>query len=446
MSSSLTGHEHRETGIPVASALPWGSHFCHFYKTKRDLLGGIIPYFKCGLENGEFCTWVVSPPLTLEEGRNALRQAVPAFDQYLDAHSIEILPHLQWYFEAGRFELHHVISKWHEKLEQALARGHVGMRASGNTAWIHKEDWRDFREYEKELDVLLAGKRMMMLCTYPLARNSSAQILDVARIHRAAVARRGGRWEIVETPQLKRAKDKIKKLNEKLDKCLAERGRELQAANQRMHIFSHLLFQAQEKDRRRLAHEFHDEIGQALTAAKLNLLSVAGTADTVVSGRLQETVQILSQLLRDVRQISLDLRPSLLDDLGLVPALRSLLDQQARRAGLKERFTADNLPANLASEIQTTCFRIAQEATTNVLRHAHAQSMALELRVERGQLRLKITDDGVGLDIKRMERQQPKSFGLLGIKERAVLAGGHAWITSAPGRGTTINVHLPIQR
>ena len=244
---------------------------------------------------------------------------------------------------------------------------------------------------------MVAGKRLIVLCTYPLARNPAAQILDVARLHRVAVARRRGHWETVETPQQKRAKQKMKRLQENLEQCLAKRGKELRAANQRMHIFAHLLFQAQEKDRRRLAHEFHDEIGQALTAAKLNLLSVTGTADTAVSARLRETVQILDQLLRDVRQISLDLRPSLLDDLGLVPALRSLLDQQARRASLKERFVADNLPTDLASETQTTCFRIAQEATTNILRHAHAQSMGLELRVERGQLRLKITDDGCRL-------------------------------------------------
>lgn len=444
--SSPGANKPRATGILAWGDLPWGSHLCHFYDGKQDLLRTLTRYFKCGLDHGEFCTWVVSPPLTLEESRRALRRAVPAFDDHLAARRIEIVSHREWYLETGRFDLHRVIRQWGEKYERALAEGHAGMRASGNTAWIHGEDWRDFREYEKELDVLLGGKRMFMLCTYPLAGSPAGQILDVARTHRAAVARRKGRWKTVEAPELKRAKEQTRRLGEKLKQCLAERGRELQAANQRMHIFSQLLFQVQEKDRRRLAHEFHDEIGQALTAAKLNLLAVTRTADAVVAARIQETVQILDQLLRDVRQISLDLRPSLLDDLGLIPALRSLLDQQARRAGLEERFSADNLPVNLASETQTTCFRIAQEATTNILRHAHAHSMALELRVLRGQLRLKISDDGVGLDLKKMERRRPESFGLLGIKERAVLAGGYAQIISAPGKGTTIDVHLPLRQ
>ncbi len=149
-----------------------------------------------------------------------------------------------------------------------------------------------------------------------------------------------------------------------------------------------------------------------------------------------------------MRAISLDLRPSLLDDLGLVPALRSLLDQQTKRAGLLPHFSAAGVPEVLGSEIQNACFRIAQEALTNTLRHANARAVSLELRVEGDELQLTITDNGNGFVIPPFEEhpQTAQSFGLLSIKERAELAGGQALILSTPGTGTMIDVRLPLAR
>src|ERR1700720_1557739 len=149
-------------------------------------------------------------------------------------------------------------------------------------------------------------------------------------------------------------------------------AKELEEANHQLRLLSRRLFKVQEKERRHLARELHDEVGQALTAAKINLQSVTANGDGATCARLQETTAILDRLLGQVRQISLDLRPSTLDDLGLVPALRSLLDQQGRRASVAVHLSAKNMPENLDPEIQTTCFRIAQEAITNAVRHANA--------------------------------------------------------------------------
>src|SRR5207249_324916 len=153
------------------------------YETQGDLLDTLIPYFKAGLESKEFCLWVISDPLTEEEARNALRKAVPDLDRYLAEGSLEILTHHKWYLNEGAFDFHRVIRRWNEKLEQALARGYAGTRISGNTAWIQKENWRDFREYESQLNEAIAGQRMIVLCSYPLAAGSASQILDVARVH-----------------------------------------------------------------------------------------------------------------------------------------------------------------------------------------------------------------------------------------------------------------------
>jgi PAS domain S-box-containing protein len=220
-------------------------------------------------------------------------------------------------------------------------------------------------------------------------------------------------------------------------------AKELEEANRQLRFLSRRLFEIQEEERRHLARELHDEIGQALTAAKINLQSVTGNGGKATVARVQETTAILDRLLNQVRQISLDLRPSMLDDLGLVPALRSLLDQQGRRASVAVRFSAENMPEKLDPEIQTTCFRIAQEAITNAVRHADAKKIDVDLRCENEKLRLRIRDNGIGFDVKAAQAQTV-GLGLIGIKERAVLVGGRAKIISSPNKGTTIEVSLPL--
>ena len=215
----------------------------------------------------------------------------------------------------------------------------------------------------------------------------------------------------------------------------------LQSQRNLLRAFSRQLVEVQEVERRHLARELHDEIGQALTAAKINLESA--TQDPPALGRLQETTAILDRLLAQVRQISIDLRPPMLDDLGLVPALRALIDQQGRRGSLEMRFSAENLPDSLDPEIQTTCFRIAQEAITNALRHAHATRVDVDLRRDNGNLRLVIRDNGRGFDVESAQAQTI-GLGLIGIKERAALIGGHVKIISLPNKGTTIEVFLPL--
>jgi PAS domain S-box-containing protein len=226
------GTDLRRIGISAVEDSPWGTHFCHFYETKQDLLDTLVPFVKAGLEDKEFCLWVISEPRTEKEARSALKQAVPDLDRYLADRSIEFLPHDEWYLKGGAFDLYRVISGWKEKLGQALARGYAGMRVTGNTAWIQQRDWRDFREYEKELDVTVANQRMIVLCTFPLAASGAAELLDVARTHQVAVARRNGNWEILETPVIKQAKEEIKRLNEGLEQQVLERTKELAAANE----------------------------------------------------------------------------------------------------------------------------------------------------------------------------------------------------------------------
>src|SRR6202166_415951 len=213
--------EMRKTAVDVVGDVPWGTHFCLFYETTEDLLETTVSYCKAGLENQEFCLWVVAEPLTLEEATCALRQAVPDFDRYFSDHSIEIVAARDWYLQNGTFDLNRVIRGWNEKLARASARGYAGVRVTGDTAWLEKKDWKDFCEYEESLNQAVANQRLAVLCTYPLAARGAAEILDVVRTHQFAVTKRRGRWDVIETAGHKQAKAEIKRLNEELDFSLS---------------------------------------------------------------------------------------------------------------------------------------------------------------------------------------------------------------------------------
>jgi C4-dicarboxylate-specific signal transduction histidine kinase len=223
--------ELRKTGIRVVGDVSWGTHFFLFYETKEDLLDALVPYFKVGLESGEFCVWVAYKPLTAEEVKRAMRRSVPGFDRYLNNHSIEILGGPEFYLRDEEFDLKRVIRRWDEKLEYALANGYVGLRLSSNTAWLKKKQWSAFTDYEGEVNDFIERRRILALCTYPLARSTATEILDVARTHKFAIARRNKYWEIVETAQLKQAKAEIKKLNSELEQRVVERTRQLTTVN-----------------------------------------------------------------------------------------------------------------------------------------------------------------------------------------------------------------------
>jgi DNA-binding CsgD family transcriptional regulator len=198
MTPQVMAPQLRKTGLGVLLDMPWGSHCCHFYQTKKDLLETLIPYFKTGLEGKEFCLWIVSPPLTEAQARRSLRRAVPHADRYLADGSIEIVSVRKWLFNGGIFSPKRALRRWNQKLEQASARGYVGMRVNGNTAWLRRKDWKRFGAFEQALTKSFERKAVIILCSYFIPRCGAAEVLDVARTHGFAIARRYGRWEVLE--------------------------------------------------------------------------------------------------------------------------------------------------------------------------------------------------------------------------------------------------------
>ena len=219
---------------------------------------------------------------------------------------------------------------------------------------------------------------------------------------------------------------------------------DLQKAHKRLQVLAHSLIGAQEAERKRLARELHDRIGQALTAVQINLQSLQAGPDGAY--RCEESLAIVEDALKQAHDLSLELRPSLLDDLGLVAALRWYVDRFARRASLLRCFNADSLDMRLAAEIETACFRIAQEALTNVIRHAHATTVWVQLKISDTDLKLIVRDDGVGFAVRNVtSRNGPNtSLGLQGMRERAIALGGLVEITSGPGQGTEVLASFPL--
>jgi two-component system, NarL family, sensor histidine kinase UhpB len=213
---------------------------------------------------------------------------------------------------------------------------------------------------------------------------------------------------------------------------------ELERRTRQLEALSRRLIEAQEAERRAVARELHDDFGQVLTALKLNLQR-RERDDT-------ESIALVDGAIARMRELAQDLRPPLLDEFGLEASLRWYVEREAKRAGLAFTLTLGPLEQRPPAAAETTCFRVAQEALTNVIRHAQAHGVDVEIGQTQGTLQLIVRDDGQGFDVAAARRRaaQGGSQGLLSMQERVALAGGELEIDSAPGRGTTVRARLPL--
>ena len=585
--------ELRKTGIKVVGEVPWGTHFCCFYETKEDLLDSLVPYFKAGLESNEFCLWVIVDPLTEDEARRALSEAVPDLDERFLNENIEILDGLKWYLTENVFNLERVASAWDKKLGQALARGYDGMRVSGDTFWLREKDRKDFCAYEKQLNDSITDRPITVLCSYPLVKSGATEILDIDQTHQFAIANaRRGQWKIYEIPELKQARAEIARLREELEQRGVERSSELgvaieelrheiteskqaeeklkeselqlaeaqrlahvgswdwdlrsntvtwsdelyrifgfqpgeidvaneamsfihyedrdlvlrtvnnsvknresysfyyrvlrldgderivhsrgyvvtdedgdpirlfgstqdvtelkraeeklKATSEQLRALSANVQSSSEEAATRVAREIHDELGDALACLKLDLESIRieefpATSDVQLSRvreKIKAMMQFIDQTLDTVRRISSELRPSVLDDIGLVAAMRWQVRQFEAQAGIVCQCDFLLEDVNLDQQQST--------AMTNVIRHAEATRVNITLDKEGDELVLTIQDNGRGITTD--EKSDPRSLGLLRMRERVNLIGGTIHFTGVEGKGTEITVRVSTPR
>jgi PAS domain S-box-containing protein len=221
----------------------------------------------------------------------------------------------------------------------------------------------------------------------------------------------------------------------------------LQRRSEELRTLAARLGETEETERRRMARELHDQVGQSLAVLSFNLNRAQAEIDTDtkegLSGVLNESLTLVNEISQDIRDVMDDLRPAVLDDYGLFAALHWLGDRFEERTGIDVRVSGLGTQPRLASPVETALFRITQEALTNVARHAQANYVTLRLRQRRGQVSLEIEDDGIGFDPESsMKKQQKRGWGLINMRERAQAVGGTFEIESVMGSGTKISVEL----
>jgi signal transduction histidine kinase len=443
----------RQSGVEGLGEIAWGSHFCQFYETKQDMLELLVPFFKAGLENNEFCLWVIAEPLTKEECIKVLQQQIPKIEQHLQQGHMEILKHDEWYLEKGRFNPAKVIKAWGTKLGLAMANGFDGMRVNGNEAWLKSKDWKDFMDYERELNHALSGLKLIVLCTYELTKVDATAILDVAHAHECAITKRKGQVMILEVPEIKQLKARLKKMNEELAQKVAERTGELSDANAELtkmtddlRKLSNHLQSIREEERKRISREIHDELGQFLTAMKFDVAWLhkrLATPNEAIAERLKALDEQLDAVLRSVRKISGELRPSLLDEIGLEAAMEWHLNEFKKRTAIAFSFEETGRNLQLPDPVKTVLFRIFQESLTNIARHSNAKHVQVRLALKKGGINMTVKDNGKGFNLETLNTRN--SLGILGMKERTAEMNGLFTISSLPASGTTISTWLPLK-
>lgn len=185
----------RKTGLEAVGDAPWGTHFCLLHATHAELLETLAPYFAQGLAANESCMWITSQTLTVAEAEAALRESVPTLDEYLASGQMEIVDFGQWYMADERFDPDNALQKVAGKLAAALERGFDGLRLSGSTFSLAKDDWDAFVRYEAAIDRIVGSKRIVAMCTYSLQKWSMSEIFDVIATHDFALTKEEGRWK-----------------------------------------------------------------------------------------------------------------------------------------------------------------------------------------------------------------------------------------------------------
>ncbi|MCE7981580.1 MAG: HAMP domain-containing protein [Caldilinea sp. CFX5] len=261
------------------------------------------------------------------------------------------------------------------------------------------------------------------------------------RLQSAVDAIRRGVTQVRVDPGLT-SDDRFDRLAETFNQMVAR----LEANAQRLQQLSRQILQAQEEERHRLARELHDEAAQALTSllVHLRLLERAHTP-AEAQQRVQELRVLTAQALEEVRRVALDLRPTILDDLGLGPALAWRVDEFNTIEGMHATIAIHGLEQRLPRDVELVFYRVGQEALSNVVRHAQARQVTVNLQRIDGQVTLEVSDDGQGFDPTAVRGNNGQGFGLLGMRERMGMIDGELTIVSTLGAGTQVVARAPVQ-
>lgn len=427
-----------------------GDHLCCLYETEEEHRAVLAPFLRQGLEQGEKVVYIVDAH-TAETVLEYLREDGLDVEPYLARGQLSILTVGDAYMREGVFNPDGMVALLQAETERALAEGYSALRVTGEMSWALRGLPGSERliEYESRLNGFFPGSKCLAICQYDWQHFDPAVLLDVLRAHPIAVVGTAVYDNFYYMPAAELLGGGLPAAQ--LRRCvqnLAEHKRaeeELESSREQLRNLARYLESAREGERSRIARELHDEMGQALTALKMDLswLNKALPKDQIT---LREKTTSMSKLtdtaIKTVKRISTELRPGILDDLGLAAAIEWQAEEFQQRTGIKCEVSLYPEDISLDQVLSTAIFRVLQETLTNVARHTQATKVRIHLRGKAGKLVLEVIDDGKGITLKQIS--DPKSLGLVGMRERILPWHGEVKISGIPGEGTTVMVSIPL--
>jgi signal transduction histidine kinase len=451
----------RTTGTECIGSVPWGTHFCEFHSTREELADTLVPYFAAGLQQDEFCLWVTSDPSGVEGAEIGLRKAAPYLERYLDIGQIEIWDCRDWYLRGGHFDADRVFGQWVEKEKRSLDSGYNGLRATGDMAWLEKEDWPDFMAYEAAVNGFLSQHRMIGLCTYPLDGCPPDAVKEVVRNHQSAPGPIAGEREMIERSSLKAAKEELRRRNGDLQdqteqtahldtaKVTLDEGLRMETSvSEQLRRFSAHVLEQQDEERRRIGAELHEVTAQNVSAIAIYLASLErrSTWPSEVKFILAKCHALCDHSLEQILTLAHRLHPPILDTLGLAACLRQYIQDFMQQNHIHVQFETGPEIGRLPLKMETHLFRVAQEGLSNILRHSGSLNAMVSLERQADEVILKIEDFGRGTSATAAAASSGASMvglGILGAQERLRKIGGRLEVRSShQGTKLTASVRL----
>jgi signal transduction histidine kinase len=425
----------------LAAGLGPHQHLCFIYETQEEQFAAAVPFLKSGLERGEKCFFVADED-SAAGLVSALRKDGTDIDRHLESGSL-ILAN-QPYAKPGRFD-----PDWCIAVLNRSIQGGADGKFSGLRTWLGEMTWalaeetppESLIEFEAKINYFIRDHEVRALCQYNRDRFSPELLLGVIRTHPVVV------YDalICENPYYVPPEELLKpnQAAREVDRLL-NNIQAWQSSFDQMRALAARLQSVREEERAKVAREIHDELGQALTAIKIDFTSLLRDTEDqglASSSRSQSILKLLDQAIQSVRRIGTELRPRILDDMGLAAALEWGAEDFQTRTGTKCEISLPDIDIRLDAERATALFRIFQETLTNVTRHAGATQVQVRLTKENAGLILEVRDNGRGMRDDQLSGKS--SLGILGMRERVLLLGGTLTISSTLGSGTTVRVEIP---
>jgi signal transduction histidine kinase len=432
-----------------------GDHICPVCDDIAEQIVAAACFVKHGLSRGERCLYAAAADATAERTLQACASEGIDVTRERERGALRLLSNREVYLPDGEFVPERTIEFWARAEAEAIASGFSGLSFIGDMNWAlgPEPGCERLIEYEAMLNRFVENSRCVILCRYHRPLFSPSVIHDVIRTHPTVIFS-----DIVypnpyyEPPELllsptPRASAEFK--SKRVEWWLARLEQARQAAREReqllerLHVLSMRLIDSLEAERRHLARELHDEMGQILTGLRTLLKPSSGIDADALNAKLEKAREGVEELLEIGRRLAFDLRPAVLDMLGLLPALLTFFERYTAQTGIHVDFKHEDLQRRFTPHVETTAYRIVQEALTNVARHAETDNVTVRIWASPQKLCIRVADRGRGFD-PQIVATANSSNGLLGMQERALLLHGQLNIESHPGAGAEITAELPL--